>query len=392
MTLLNHISRIFQVEIFHIIQPMFPATSQALPGNEFNWRSVKPQDWTWEEFQKHLSESRAAVDDYEWVRRARIAVRKHSEAAWERVGTILGCDGDLLSAGEDYGVFSAGGPLEDFAAEDEEEADTPAMYADDSYGFLGDSQGRGQVSVEGLAPTDADDDSFSLDRGIREEDHEDHSPTSARPVSPSPGRSISPFMQPMEAVGESDQEQSDGRLRRASHRKEMSQGDIGDMTETPTSMHFDVNKPRDRTKSFVGLQISTKPSLPVDPNEFQRPSSTSFFPPSLAHQPHLERGPGNPLFPTSFSRLSLAPTLPNNNPMLKLERMSFNATIGNNPGMPDVPRTSVPTTGSVGRNWMGLGRRKSGGGWSRVSESESKNHLFSHQHPLTTVLMISQAP
>lgn len=72
------------------------------------------------------------------------------------------------------------------------------------------------------------------------------------------------------------------------------------------------------TPAVQGLRLVNAPSSPTAHRE-SSPLTTS----ADSSQPHVpydvvaERGPGNPLFPSSFARLALGPTLSANNPALR---------------------------------------------------------------------------
>jgi hypothetical protein len=293
-----------QYELFEIIRPTFPKESKVTGSTPL--RSIDPEDWTWEEFQTHLLLSRAECDDFEWIKLARSAVRARSEALWERIGVCLGCDGDLLNAGE-MEIGTAG--HQTAALSDVFDASTtagsPVLSAHPDE-FINPAD---HVWVEGLSATEP------------EEMDPDHYP-SFQERAPSIG-SIPGTPGGLMYVAEEEESQSDTKsppsltpAQIAGGRgepmdpfgKETSPNRNGRSKEVPGSIPLASVK--SRAKSFVGVQISTTPSLPA-PASVHRPSYSVLLPGGL------ERGPGHPLFPSSFSTLSLAPTLPNNNPALK---------------------------------------------------------------------------
>lgn len=343
------------VGFFDIIHPSFPTESTG------DWKEVSPEKWTWDEFQAHLMAPRAEIDDFEWIRKIRLAVRARSEAMWEKIGVCLGCDDDLLNAGEGYDVFGPGGALgEDYSGEDE--IRTPQQH-EVGFGYFGaedDDDPREHVTIEGLTPTsEVPDDDSDMVIGSLE------------------GRVASPIPLPtgsMETIGEGDEAfhspdpPPPSRLTPA-----QVAGGRGEMRDpfgkSPLSKTMQLepeegsptlgrNSPCSksiRSKSIVGLQISTAPSKPSVSHVYK--SSVSSVLNSPAYYPHLERGPGSPLFPSSFAQLSISPTLPRNNLQENQTRMSFTSGGRNAESF------------AAENPWMGLQRRKSGGGWSRVSES-----------------------
>lgn len=394
--MLNRID--YQHDLVDFLSSAFPTESSADPNDPEGWRRVRPEEWTWQEFKNgHLMASRAECDDFDWIRKARQAVRARSEALWERVGLLLGVDAEMINMGEEYDdVFAPGGALGDVFDSDATTPSmgvaSPAMYSvhDDRFGFIGDEHARDQVWVEGLqavssspSETDNDDDTPAGSFGNRK----------PRPmVNASPGlqlsgtgsepRSLSPLpgLPGMDTIGESDDEppqlggqSMSGKLTTAQRAaQEPVQDPFGRTPPTPASLVGDLSRSlpgiqKPRTKSFVGLQIFTMPSLPTTlPNEYyRRDGDHSGFQQADANMPHLERGPGNPLFPASFSSLSLAPTLPNNNPALKRSSSMAQGRAGASSGSGS--QASTPKMGGGRPPWTELMRKKSRGG---MSESE----------------------
>jgi hypothetical protein len=265
------------------------------------------------------------------------------------------------------------------------------MYSvhDDRFGFIGDEQARDQVWVEGLeaaesSPSDMgrDDDTPAGSFGNRKARSSgglqlSGTGSESRSLSPLPGLPLG-----MDTIGESEEEAAQrgarntvGKLTPAQRAgQEPTQDPFGMTPPTPASVPGESplgrslpSSQKSRTKSFVGLQIFTMPSLPTAlPNDYyRRDGDHSGFQQADANMPHLERGPGNPLFPASFSSLSLAPTLPNNNPALK--RSSSIVQGRGEPSSGSGSQASTPKMGSGRPPWTELMRRKSRGG---MSESE----------------------
>jgi hypothetical protein len=344
----------------------------------------------------HLRENRADCDDLTWVRKLRTAIRAHSEALWEKIGACLGCDPDLLNVEDPSSTLTSHGTLGDVFDTDDEITtpyevrgglDSSFLFPNDNVGFDGDDEGRDQVCIEPILPVVKSEDGESEDgRSLLESSEAGVLSESGRSISPSPLAAGA-----METIGEEGSGLSSGRLtpfQVAGGRGEIvdplldesspikRRRALPDAPRSPSSPRADLSPHRLRAKSFVGLQIKTMPSLPTQAAQQQ---SSSFFPSHVADHPHFERGPGSPLFPTSFSSLSLAPTLPNNNPDLKKSRMSFSgfggALSGTGGGASRNVRASLATgtlqTGGMNRPWLeNLPRKKSVGALSRASDSE----------------------
>lgn len=395
-----------QRDLVEMMMATFPTESMADPDDPESWRQVPPEKWTWQEFRKgHLMVPRGECDDFNWIRKARQAIRARSEALWERVGLLLGVDPDMASMGEEYDdVFSPGGALGDVFDSD---ATTPSMgvaspmmytMQDDRFGFIGDEQSRDQVWVEGLEastslPSDegGTDDAPAATFGNRKAKLSEEDSITGLQLSETwsePG-SVSPLpVLPgaMETIGEGEEETGPGG-NKATSKMTTAQRAAMEKSQDPFSMMSPPTPPlrmtespigksspqkqKARARSFVGLQICTMPSLPTSlPNEYyRRDGDHSGFQQADANMPHLERGPGNPLFPASFSSLSLAPTLPNNNPALKRASIAKPGTANASSGSGS--QASTPKMGAGRPPWAELMRRKSRGG---LSESKRKFH------------------
>jgi hypothetical protein len=387
----------YNKELLEIIRPTFPTESKADPSRAGSWRNVPPAEWTWDEFKLHLQENRADCDDLSWVRLLRLAVRARSEAIWEKIGVCIGCDADLLAVGDmPDPMHSPMPPLSDVFDTDDE-IGTPMggnlagslIYSgDEGVGFEGDDDAR--VCIQPIVPVEASEEEPESESGF---DSSFSEGGAGRTASPQP---VQPVMAAgaMETIGEEGGESSGGSGTQTS-RPTPSQvaGGRGeqvdpllseispatnfrplpsDVHESPKSARSETSNARKlRGKSFVGLQITTAPSKPASHSHQQH--RHSFFPSGVADHPHFERGPGSPLFPSSFSSLSLAPTLPNNNPNLRMGRSSFSGFGGALSGTGGASRQNIRATmagmGTV-RPWMTeLQRKKSTGGMSRVSDS-----------------------
>ncbi|KAJ9100504.1 hypothetical protein QFC21_003543 [Naganishia friedmannii] len=395
-------------ELLEVIRPTFPTESVAKSSDPEAWRLVKPVEWTWDEFRNgHLMVSRAECDDFDWIRKARTAIRARSEALWERFGLLLGVDPEMMNMGEEYeDVFAPGGALGDVFDSDATSPSlgiaSPAVFMsyDDRFGFIGDENARDQVWVEGLeangSPSSFDAgnaDSAAASFGDRKARLSDDASASAglqlsgtesdtRSTSPLPGAAGG-----METIGEGEEEGGHNLASRSKSKMTPAQRAAAEATEDPfgkMSPPFSASSAtgsplassslarsaptmqKPRTKSFVGLQIHTMPSLQTTlPNhDFQRDRDHSGFQQGDLDMPHMERGPGNPLFPASFARLSLAPTLPNNNPALKRASMMAANNVAQGASSGSGSQASTPKMGSGRPPWSELTRRKSRGGLS----------------------------
>jgi hypothetical protein len=295
-----------------------------------NWSELLPNEWNYDEFVQHMTTvDRITCPDWAWATRAREAVRQHSIALWEKLGICLGCNADLLNAGDSIGEDNWGGL---------------------GLGDLDDPNVQSQVWVEGLmagertpelsmtpTPLSALDDRAQLPDFAEFSDEE-----------------TMPSMGGMETIGEDEDELSKtaSNSRQASTEKRPTpaqvaggRGPMIDPFSSPdrqtTALHDDP-QPRARSKSSVGLQILTSPSIP----------HTAMFhsPSSHRNKGFIEhdRQIGDPLFPSSFSNVGLAPSL------------------GRKASHVDAGPEMMPLAGAYGKS-LGFSRKVSAAG---LSESE----------------------
>ena len=264
----------------------FDLLSAAFPKTPLrpNWRDVTPTEWSWAELVQHLTKvSRRELNDYHWVLAARTATRARSVALWEKIGAILGCDGDLLTAG------------------DEEEP--------------------GNQSWGGL--------------GLGEEGEYDESMNQV-------------FIEGLEALDPAEMAKAEEDFRQGFGDIVEDEGEAGLMTigEEP-GPRPEASRPK-RTKSFVGLQITTSP--PLTSTSILGFGNLALTPLERDREVKYDRGPGAPLFPSTFTSL-------------RSGQVGRSASVGLAGG---VKATGIGDVVHPPR-W-GLGRKPSGAG---LSESES---------------------
>ncbi|ORY30411.1 hypothetical protein BCR39DRAFT_529782 [Naematelia encephala] len=254
-----------------------------------HWKALKPEEWRWDELLAHLQVPRAECPDYAWVFRTRQAVRARSVALWEKLGTCLGCDDDLLNAGGEDGIPQSWGGL---GLGEEGEYD-PSMN---------------HVVIEGIEAMDSEEREQMFREGFGEIVEDEGEMAEA-------GMTALLGIHSLSAIGEGDEKSLAGQT---TAQRAASVG-IQDPLASPSAQFRPMphhtqssapptkNRPS-RSRSFVGLQILTSPQ-----------SQNSHLPRSPLATPNLsssqgmmvehERGPGSPLFPSSFSSLSMEPNL-----------------------------------------------------------------------------------
>ena len=299
--------------MFKALRAAFPKT---LPKQD--WQHSKPEDWNWEQFCLHLTTlTRAECPDYAWVFRARLAVRQRSVALWEKVGVCLGCDGDLLNAGG--------------------EDDIPMSWGGLGLGEEGEYDPSGNqvfiAALEAVDPAERE----RAESELREEFGDFVEDDGA-------------LVAMMETVGEHPR--PTGRA--------TSRHDPPKTRTDPVAQYGDLGRSGktrpQRSRSFVGLQILTSPknhpqaNVPRSPGVAQTPASGTAL-------PIFERGPGSPLFPSSFSSLSVEPNL----------GRSASVGLGMAGGGGIRVSSAEFEEGGEGRRWSRIQRQASG---AELSESE----------------------
>lgn len=294
--------------MFDMLRAAFPKT--AMRGN---WKDVSPGEWYWDELVAHLTQTdRRECGDYEWVLRAREAIRRRSVALWEKVGVCLGCDDRLLQAGSEEAAPATWGGL----GEDD----------DDEY-----ERGRSQVWIEGLAPVDPDE-LERAERQFREEFGdivEDDAEAAAAGMTALLG-----------TIGEGEGEEEGDKDRRGGGGARVSRQTTaqragskdsydpldslsphrsGGLLPASVSPGKTMKNPHAhaRSKSFVGLTIQSG-SLPATSIPGAAHVRSPGYSPTMEMDaqmglgmamPTYDRDPGQALFPSGFASLSAEPNL-----------------------------------------------------------------------------------
>jgi hypothetical protein len=253
-----------------------------------------PKSWSFARLTTHLTTvTREEMDDRTWVSLARTCVRNRSEPLWERFKGALGVPWDL----------------------DAEEGEEP-FQNDNPRDIDG---GYGDVAV--------DDEEYDPDEEAYIEPVFANSPNPASLLHPgSPHRqTLSPLPQEnetfgfggreggMENIGEEKEETSKSSSLTPEEEEEEKQPEEPPALPPPEDLQIHalrIHAPSFSTQAGAGSPIGTSPLSPRRGSaSSQRYSALGGLGLSTAGQPASERGPGNPLFPSSFAGLSIGPTL-----------------------------------------------------------------------------------
>lgn len=309
-------------DLVELLQHAFPKTPLRA-----DWKDRDVTTWSWEEMYAHLTIiDRAECADYEWVLLARTSVRENAVALWETLGTCLGCDSELITAGDEDETPAAWGGL-GLGEEGEydpslsrvhvaglETVDLEAVAAaageTKSSAFNEEEEDREQFGTAGAWSKSMGGDTGDSPRSKRSSTLQD--PILEEEQSPGGGRTHrldpDPFSSP---------ETWRGSMRRVSRDTSTSEDSVSVGPHSPCSPSDIKNG---RSRSFVGLQmqiVADAPTVPLSPQAYSSNFSSSPLglasPPAAFSRgmmsPQYERTPGNPLFVSSFNTLSLGPNL-----------------------------------------------------------------------------------
>ncbi|KAF7794293.1 hypothetical protein EIP86_005426 [Pleurotus ostreatoroseus] len=310
-------------KLFTLLSQTFPpearAPSSANPSASTPSVDSDPTAWTYAELENWLKKvPREEVDDITWVRKTRACILPRSELIWERIKGALGIppeldideselEEDLLAAylpppipipHGGVALNNHTGPLHSGMLDNDVfEPDSPVVASNASAGAAAATTSENPATdVEALDSPSMSDLELSIEPVLAAP----APPPSA--VDPTTGANMTSLHEVLEEENEDEEQVDDA----ASAGGSSAAGSIGEVH---------------------GLRISTSSSVaPYSPN--LGPNSLS--PPSFgagrgsspspiridtegAYDALTERGPGHPLFPSSFAHLSTGPTLRNVN-------------------------------------------------------------------------------
>lgn len=307
------ISQLPSSKLFALLSQTFPAhartSASELPNSATPSVESDPKSWTYAELENWLKKvDRDEADDIVWVRRARECVLSHSELIWERIKGALGVppelnvDDDELPPHMQRAIALAGAKAAARAARGEDiegaeldapvfEPDSPVLQPVEPSAEIvePDAEPEDIISVEPVLAEPVPPPSTSADQGmsslqeVREEEEDENAESAVAD----------------EALSSSNLEEPEIHgLRFSTSPSAASLGvSIGSaIGSTGTSPSGSV-----RSFSFVGLAGSGNAS-PATRTRLHDQEDASY-------DPARERGPGRPLFPTSFAQLALGPSL-----------------------------------------------------------------------------------
>jgi hypothetical protein len=279
-----------------------------------NWKTIDVTEWTWDEFLAHLTTiTRAECADYEWVLLARTAVRAHSVAVWERLGACLGCDSELITAGNEDEAGPAAWSGLGLGEEGEYDPALACVHIEalEAVDPAEDEEQEAALALEFGDPVPEDfeslwalsfTDSTPMETiGERDEQSSTSGSSTATSVKPALAR---PLLSPLStgsatATGGSGISGIGNNCSRA-----LSSSSAVSLTSATSD---EGPRSPSGSRSFVGLQIMTSSSSDTDIAGLGSPPGSTFAKGFAA--PQYERTPGNPLFVSSFNTLSLGPNL-----------------------------------------------------------------------------------
>ncbi|KAI0060729.1 hypothetical protein BV25DRAFT_1839532 [Artomyces pyxidatus] len=316
-------------------QPSSPSNSSALLRSDpTKWSAAQLEFWI-----KNVDRD-VAPDDV-WVAMARLCILSHSELIWERIKGALGVPPELDSDDIDIEVLKLNHDAFDSAVDDGDLEAPRALPNEAPRGLLSETL-TGALSPERDSALES-----SAERDVdgllsEEPSHLVHE------------LSIEPVFVPTSPPIDHDHPPTRPGAHRMHDISEDVRGESDDSDEADPKTDALLSAPRE---VIQGLRISTTPTSPGLFADSPVAHAASVSPPvapvdQLTPEDHLpshtslqrsssvgsyngsgyaastgsgdvpydavgERGPGNPLFPTSFARLALGPTLSANNPALR---------------------------------------------------------------------------
>jgi hypothetical protein len=273
---------------------------------------------------------RDTAPDEVWVGLIRRCVLFHSELIWERIKGALGAPPELDPDGFEEDPFTADRSLtfNDFKLPD----------------FIA-SPVEDHPPVPDTAPQPQPASDNACESNVSAEDPPSISTLTIEPVLMPPAEHDHPPTRPgghrmhdiSEEVREESSENELSEPADPSPQREIIQGlRISTVPTTPGIFAGDSSPARLlRTSSMSSVNQQQQQQHPKTPDEIPSPSRRSGSMGSLRRRWSYaasnassevysvvgERGPGNPLFPTSFARLALGPTLSANNPALRSQNL-----------------------------------------------------------------------
>lgn len=233
---------------------LFMLLAQTIPANSSSSSAADPSSWRYPQLEHWLTQtSRDEVGDLEWVQKAKLCISTRSELIWERVKAALGVPPELDSVNELSGKHN----------DSRHGTPSPESRLDDENL----TESFGDTWVEPILT----------------------SSVSSSPIrSPAASFSRSPVMT-LQGLGRME--------------------DISeDISEDVSENLSESDSPPIPTPAVHGVRVVVSPSEPLECSFSSSPSPSV----SQSHVPYdaiSERGPGHPLFPTSFANLALGPTL-----------------------------------------------------------------------------------
>jgi hypothetical protein len=307
----------------HPTARLFALLAQTLPEDNTSFTPPKVDDdaskWSFAQLDHWLRHvDREEASDRLWVRSARACVLAHSELIWERIKGALGVPPEL-----DTDQLPPPPP------EPLHMGDENAFESDPEDAYDLDVFDESEVAIEAVVvPTTppvaaAAADSSSGLGDIGEEDEEEGGEESEGTTHPATGALAPPREEIVQGLRISTTPQPPPSGYSMSPAATFPHSPIAPRADGPSpagsAFHLDTTPTAGPGSSVVEKGEGSTPVAVGGYAPRQRSYSSSSHGSSRSgyYDVVAERGPGNPLFPSSFARLALAPTLSANNPNLR---------------------------------------------------------------------------
>ncbi|KAH9933365.1 uncharacterized protein B0H18DRAFT_870704 [Fomitopsis serialis] len=270
-------------KLFALLAQTYPADSRKPHGAESVESLTKdPVEWTYADLEFWLKNvDRDAVDDVQWVMKARACIISKSELIWERIKGALGVPHELDVEEEDLPLIV------------EPEADTTSIESEGEQSSAVIESPSPSFAVNPASPN-LEGDEMILIEPVLAQSH-DHPPTSSA-LDPHTTHELC-------EVREEDEDDEDAESAVASDTLDPEVHGLRFLTSPASPGTVYPASPAGSPSPMpLGSPAISPMSIPRSHSFHDKDSDTPYD--ALA-----ERGPGHPLFPSSFAQLSMRPTL-----------------------------------------------------------------------------------
>ncbi|PCH44419.1 hypothetical protein WOLCODRAFT_138996 [Wolfiporia cocos MD-104 SS10] len=286
-------------KLFALLAQTFPADARVPAGTESaaSLLARDPRQWTYAELAFWMQAvDRDAADDVAWATKARACIMAKSELIWARVKGALGVPPELDVDEEELAAFASELPSAIDTDTDTEEEQQPAPSAPEGEHYPV-SEPPSPLVAAGPAPPGSElADELAIEPVFA---GSSAFPPTSSALDPSEKHEL------CELREEDEEDEASGAAGGAAGTHEDEPEVLG--------LRFLTSPASPAAAGYAASPGGSPPSMPLGSPTRSRAPSHGAHDPHDAYDALHERGPGHPLFPSSFAHLSLAPTLRNRN-------------------------------------------------------------------------------